>query len=221
MDINFNKDLKGSQKFFAICEPMIRKQLEELTGKSFGKDVYVYPVEKQITERDKYLDCKCGIDYEFRNVKTNEPVATLSWRATVCRYTGFKEKGVFNAFSLRERRNNGTPRENCELFKRQAALENNSLYPDYMAQVLYDPLDGDSLLSLATAQMKDILEAYNKGYYRDCDPENENKQVYMKDVSWKLMWWAGYKFPAWFRDACCVATQYLDVGRKKDYKVVI
>ena len=219
MDPNFYKDLKGSQYFFELCESKVREQLQELTKHPFNKDIAVRHIEKQKTDRDKYLDCKCGIDYEFYNIRTNKSVATLAWRATVCRYTGFKEKGVYNAFSLRERRNNGTPKENCELYKRQKAIETHSIYPDYMSQVLYDPLDGNSILSIATARTKDVLEAYSKGYYRDCDPNTEDKQVYMKDVSWKLMWEAGYTFPAWFRDVTCVPTMYLDV-KKNEYKVI-
>ncbi|MBP5423933.1 MAG: hypothetical protein J6Y78_15985 [Paludibacteraceae bacterium] len=209
-----------SQDFFKKCEDIIRDHLQKLTGRSFDESVYTNYIEKQKTDRDKILDCKYGIDYEFRDVKTNELITTLAWRATVCRYTGFKEKGVYNAFSLRERRNNDTPKENCELYKRLAAIENDSLRPEYMSQVLFDPLDNNSLLSLATAKIDDILEAYKKGYYRDCDKYNKDKKVYMKDVSWKLMWQAGYEFPAWFRDVCCVTTQFLDVG-KNEYKVVV
>ena len=210
MDPNFLRDIKESRRMFDICESRVRELLNQISGICLG-NAYVRNIEHQETLYDRYLDCVCGIDYEFCDSSTDKPIITLAWRAVKCKYSKYPLSGVYNAFSLRRKRNNETPEEYCELNKRINAINMNATYPEYTAQVHYDPLDNDSLLSLAVAKTTDIFEAHSKGYYRICDPKHKDKEVYMEDVSWKLMANNGYKIYDWYRDATCVPTTFLDV----------
>ena len=218
MDQNLPYDLNKSQELFERCESKVRKHLEILTGIQFDNNIYTYPVEKQRTKRDKYLDCVAGIDYEFKDKKTDTVIATLAWRATNCRYILEPLDGVWNGFSLRRKRNNGTPEENCELSKRLKSIKNNGVYPEFTSQVEFDKIDNEDLLSLATARTTDIYEAYEKGYYRYCDPKHDKKEVWMEDVSWECMWYDGYNVPCWVRDATCLKTKKLDEYIKLPWK---
>jgi hypothetical protein len=156
------------------------------------------------------LDCSCGVDYVISDAKGR--TIELAWRAVKSKLIQYPNNGVYNAFSLRRKRNNGTPEENCELAKRITAVTLGLAHPQYTAQVHYDPLDNDSLLSLAIARSEDILNAYNDGYWRECNPKNKDKEVFFRDVSWKLMREHGYDVYDWYRDVTCVPTTYLDVG---------
>ena len=99
--------------------------------------------------------------------------------------------------------------------KRITAIKLGLAYPHYTAQVHYDP-DDDSLLSLAVAKTSDIYAAYDMGLYRICNPHGKNKEVFFRDVSWKLMKENGFDVYDWYRDATCVPTTFLDV-KKMEY----
>jgi len=204
------QDKNESQRMAYKSGPLIKELFMQVPELFVKNDLIIYPVEKNQQEILKQLDYTCGIDYYVIS-KSSGAGVSLSWRAIKYKKTQYPNRGVYNAFSLRQKRNNGTPEEKCELYKRKHSIQLGSTSPDYMAQLHYDPLDNDSLLSLAIAKTKDVYEAFDKGLYRECNPNNKNKEVYFFDVFWKKMKENGYKVYDWYRDESCTLTTFLDV----------
>jgi hypothetical protein len=211
MDADVAKDIKESKRMFRISEPILKKVLMSIPDLFIHDDLEIYCVENQNTELEKHLDTSCGVDYIISDKKANRTIE-LAWRAIKSKIKQYPTRGVYNAFSLRQKRNLPNSESYCELAKRLDAVQFGLSYPRWTAEVYYDPLDNDSLLSLAVAKSSDILDAYNKGYWRNCNPNDRNKMVFFRDVSWKLMREHGYKIYDWYRDVTCVPTTYLDVG---------
>ena len=214
---DLDSDLKESRRMFNKCENIIKECLSKLINVSLD-DVYIHSAEAHKTEEDKYLDLICGIDYVVKKKDTDEELFAISWRATKCKLSVFPDGGVYNAFSLRRKRNKeNSTEENCELNKLLTNIRSGSKHPEYMAQVNYDKENNDDLLSLGVAKIEDILDAHSRKFYRRTDPKHvETKHVFMEDVAWQLMDWHGYNIVCWYKNGTCVPTTWLDT-KKLEY----
>ena len=164
----------------------------------FYSNIMIYPVEDQPGRICNHLDKNCGIDYLIVSDDENRTVG-LAWRTGRFWKRRHFESTVYNAFSLREKRNNEfSKEENCEIVKRRKAKELDLMRPEFTAQAHYDPQDDDELLSIAIAKTDDIIKAHDEGLYRICDKNNNNKEVFMHDVQWEKMKEAGYEVYDWY-----------------------
>ena len=194
---NFQDDIIESKRIMYKSAPILKELFLQIPDLFYG-DIMIYPVEDQPGRICNHLDKDCGIDYLVVDESNNRTVG-LAWRTG--RFWKRKHYGstVYNAFSLREKRNNKfSKEENCEIVKRRISKDFDLLRPTYTAQMHYDPDDGDELLSLAIAKTDDIIEAHDKGFYRLCDKFNQDKEVVMHDVQWEKMKEFGYKVYDWY-----------------------
>lgn len=214
---DISKDMDESQRIAQMAGPKIKELFMQIPNLFVNNDLLIYPVENQKINILKQLDKSSGIDYYVVSKSANRTVA-LAWRAIKCKYTQYPNNGVYNAFSIRQKRNKIHSEENCELNKRTDAIKFGLVYPEFTAQAHYDPLDNDSLLSLAIARTSDIYEAFNKGLYRVCNPNGKNKEVFFYDVFWCKMKENGYNVYDWYRDPKCEQTAFLNeiAGRKNE-----
>lgn len=194
---NFEDDINESKRIMYKSAPIL-KQLFMQIPNLFNGNIMIYPVEDQPGKVCNHLDKSCGIDYLVVDGDRNRTVG-LAWRTG--RFWKSRHYGsiVYNAFSLRERRNNSFSKEDrCEISKRRISKEFDLLRPTYTAQMHYDPENDNELLSLAIAKTDDIIEAHDRGFYRLCDKHNTDKEVIMHDVQWEKMKQFGYEVYDWY-----------------------
>ena len=181
--------------------PKLKELLLQVPDLFTTNKLLIYPVEDQDGEIFKHLDRKCGIDY-FVVSENDDRTIGLAWRAVKYDRSRFKGR-VWNAFSIREKRNTSLSEENCELYKRKKAINLGLIYPQFTAQVHYDPSNNNELLSLAVARTEDVYNAFDEGLFRECNPNAVDKEVYFYDVLWDKMKQHGYAVYDWYKDNTC------------------
>ena len=194
---DFENDFKQSTELAKRAAPIIKHVFAQIPNLFDSKEMSIYQVEKSINETLKFLDNNCGIDY-FISTPSDGKTVSFAWRIGNMTNKQQDRHGVYNSFSLRLRRNNDLSNAaNCEIEKRLEALRRRLLYPLFAVQLNYNT-DRDELLSLGVARTEHVFEVYEKGLYRECDPHNENKEVFMRDVHWKVMEDNGYPVYQWY-----------------------
>ena len=213
MDNSFYDDAKESHRIEKIAEPILKELFSQIPDLFTDDNIVIFNIEEEKQKVLELLDRAYGYDYIVMNKTDNLGVA-VSWKAIKCRHSQYPKSGVYNSFSLRYKRNNGTPEENCELRKRQKAIESDALYPQFLAQAHYDPVN-DDILSVAVARTTDVYDAYDKGLFRDSNPNAriEDKKAFFYEVMWELMKEEGYKVYDWYKDDSCRKTNYMGYKR--------
>lgn len=198
---DFWQDANDSVRIAHVAAPILKDLFMKIPGLFETNDLSIFPVEDVDIKILQHLDRNCGIDYFVASKSDNRTIG-LAWRAI--RYDRSKYHGrVWNAFSVREKRSTSPDEKNCELYKRKSAIKLGLIYPQYTAQAHFDPSNNDTLLSLAIARTSDVYEAFDKGLYRVCDPNNKDKEVFFYDVQWRKMKENGYKIYDWYKDDSC------------------
>ena len=194
---NVDEDMEESKRMMHKTAPILKELFLQIPD-LFNDNIMIYPVEDQPGNVCNLLDKTCGIDYLVVNEGKNKAVG-LAWRTGRFWKRRHNSSTVYNGFSLREKRGNEFSNENnCEISKRRVSAELDLLRPKYTAQVHYDPDDNDELLSLAIAKTDDIIEAHDRGFFRICNKNNTEKEVFMHDVQWERMKQAGYPIYDWY-----------------------
>ena len=193
----YAEDVKECKDMMHKAAPLLKEMFKQIPG-FYTDKVMIYPVEDVPVKICEHLDKNCGIDYYIVSEDRTKTVA-LAWRTERFYKSRHRNPTVYNAFSLREKRGNDfSNEENCEIAKRRKAMELGLVRPDYTAQLIYDPEDGNELLCLAIAKGDDVIKAHDQGLYRICDKNNINKDVYMHDVYWDKMKEHGYAVYDWY-----------------------
>ena len=195
----YEQDIEESKRIMRKAAPIIKELFSQVPG-LFEGNILIQPIEDQKSRICKYLDKSCGIDYLIMDEGNNRAVG-LAWRTG--RFWKNRHRGstVYNAFSLRKKRNNEFSKEdNCEISKRRMAMKLGLIRPEFTAQAHYDPDNDDELLSVAIAKTDDVIKAYDEGLYRICNKNNVNKDVFMHDVQWEAMKQAGYPVYDWYAE---------------------
>ena len=206
---DFNNDYKDSQELMKNVSDIVKNLFYQVPELFNNKDLKIYSIEQFAKKNNnsnhaeifKLMDTGAGIDYIIYS-KKDKRMITLAWRIGKENKTNQKKYGVYNSFSLRLKRNyNGSVEDNCEIRKRQFAIKNGLLYPQWTAQLFIDP-DTKTFLSLAIAKTTDIFEVYDKGLYRICNntKHEEDKLVFFHDVHWEIMKEQGYQVYDWYSD---------------------
>ena len=208
----FKDDLAWSQKRMKIASSVVKnlfKQIPEVFDED--EQLLIYPVEGAEGELLKQLDKGTGIDYIISN-KNGDKTICFSWRAVNSTPERCRQEGVYNAFSLRKRRNNAlSKKENCEIEKRKFALKHGLMSPQYAVEAYF--ID-DALLSAAIARTEDVISAYDNGPVRNCNPGGKDKEVFFYDVSWEIMKENGYTVYDWYLNDKCKRTYRLEEYHK-------
>lgn len=176
----------------------------------------INPVEGSEDEICRMLDKDCGIDYFISNEEGNK-TASFSWRAVNSTVERCRNEGVYNAFSLRKKRNNDQSKaKNCEIEKRLYAIKNNLVYPLYTVEAYFI---NNRILSVALAKTKDVFDAYLNLPIRYCNPTEKDKEVFFWDISWEIMKNNGYTIYDWYYNDKCKRTYRLHEYKKYDVAV--
>lgn len=184
------------------------RQIPDLFG---DEKLLIYPVEGVEGLIFQKLDRKCGIDYFITN-EEGDKAASFAWRAVNSTPERCRNEGVYNAFSLREKRNNAySKQESCEIAKRTYAIKRGLIYPLFTIEAYF--ID-KALLSVAVARTEDVFDAYVNCPVRNCDPWSKNKEVFFYDVSWEIMKQYGYKVYDWYLNDKCKRTYRLNEYHK-------
>jgi len=194
---DYKQDLKEGARIMRKAAPILKDLF--LQTNLFTSNVLIQPIEEQRDSKVcKLLDNCCGIDYiVFDDTQTR--AVGLAWRTNRFWKARHYKSIVYNGFSLRQRRDNQySKEENCEIQKRQTAIELGLMRPEFTAQADYDPDDDDEILCVAIARTDDVIDAHNKGMYRICDKNRTKNDVFMHDVQWEAMKQAGYPVYDWY-----------------------
>jgi len=199
-----------------IAHDQIIELFQQIPG-LFGKQkLVIHPVEGVNEDTCKLLDKSCGIDY-FISTEDGNKTVSFAWRSVGSTVERCRNEGVYNAFSLRKKRNNDQSKaENCEIEKRLYAMKHGLVYPLYTVEAYV--LNG-RLLSVAVAKTEDVFNAYMNLPIRNCDPHSKNKEVFFWDVSWKIMKDNGYKVYDWYYNDKCKRTYRLYEYKKYNLAV--
>ncbi len=206
------RSMAWSKHCLNLAEDVIKDLFREIPNLFENDELIIRPVEGVKENLLEELDRKCGIDYFITN-KTGNKWASFAWRACNTTQKRIDEEGLYNAFSLRERRNKESSKaENCEIAKRLFALEHDLDTPKYTVEA-YFIKEKDMLVSAAIAKTKDVYKAYLKCPVR-ISTNYFDRQVFMRNVSWEIMKQYGYKVYDWYLNDKCKRTYRLEEYHK-------
>ena len=175
------------------------------------EELVIYPIEDIEEPIFKLLDRKCGIDYFITN-KDGTKAISFAWRAGNTTPERCRKYGVYNAFSLRQKRNKDSSKEeNCEIAKRMYSIDHGLIYPLYTVEACF--ID-ETLISLGMAKTTDVYHAFGHCPKRNCDPFGKNKEVFFYGLSWQIMMEHGYRVYTWYFNDKCKRTY-----RINDYRI--
>ena len=213
---SFKDDLGWSGVCMEIAHDKIIELFQQIPDLFGNRKLVIHPVEGIKENTCILLDKNCGIDY-FISTEDGNKTVSFAWRAVNSTVERCRNEGVYNAFSLRKKRNNSQSKtENCEIEKRLYAIEHRLVYPLFTVEAYV--LNG-RLLSVAVARTEDVFDAYKNLPIRNCDPYSKNKEVFFLDVSWKIMKDNGYTVYDWYYNDKCKQTYRLHEYKKYDLAV--
>ena len=200
---DFEEDLAWSRSRMDIASDTIKSLFKQIPNLFNEDELVIHPVEGIDEEILKQLDRKCGIDYFITN-KDGSKAISFAWRAGNSTRERCRDEGVYNAFSLREKRNSATSKiENCEIAKRLYAIKYGLVYPLFTVETCF--ID-DILLSAAIARTEDVFDAYVNCPVRVCNKNAKYKKVFFYGVSWEIMKQNGYAIYDWYLNDKCKRT---------------
>ena len=207
----FENDLAWSKECMRIASETIKSLFRQIPDLFGNEKLLIYSIEGVDSKIFQQLDRKCGIDYFITN-EEGDKAASFAWRAVNSTPERCRDEGVYNAFSLREKRNNEySKQESCEIAKRVYAIERKLIYPLFTVEAYF--ID-KALLSVAIARTEDVFDAYVNCPVRNCDPWSKNKEVFFYDVSWEIMKQHGYTVYDWYLNDKCKKTYRLNEYHK-------
>ena len=207
----FGNDLAWSKECVKTASKVIKDLFKQIPDLFDDDNLIIYSAEGVDNKLLKQLDKSCGIDYFIMN-KNGDKAVSFAWRAVNSTPQRCRDEGVYNAFSLRKKRNTElSKQENCEIEKRIKAIKHGLVYPLFTVEAYF--ID-KTLLSVAIARTEDVLDAYVNCPIRNCDPNSKNKEVFFYDVSWEIMKKNGYKVYDWYLNDKCKRTYRLSEYHK-------
>lgn len=171
-------DLKKSSYVAKQALPIIREALCDC-------GLSILQVEGKDEEICKILDTTCGIDYFI--LKSDKQMFGVAWR---CQWV---EPGrEYNSFTIRKSRDSGTQ---TEYEKRKLAIENDSIYPQYVVQAFAN-INTNEIISLAITTTKDELAFLdNPVTYKE---ERHTRSDKIGQASFYVLYWVDIRLYGYY-----------------------